>query len=365
MKITWNDVDQRKVLSLIQRKDENILAAEAFLNFLQNDAYSISKAKVIKKAMKHHVSEKQAVLMLIQEKIQKYGFSLDDVYFQGIKKLDASTYTSNPYYQHIHTLPKQAKQWELSEESYHPYQVFDYQEVRIQNPDFFEIPQLGYFDKPFSYLAVLEKDTVWMSITPNEIETMQVAIDKVEGHVVCFGLGLGYFAYMASLKPTVKHITIVEKDPHVISLFMHDLLLQFDDKEKIEIVPSDAFIYAQQHMKKANADFAFVDLWHDPLDGLPMYLAMKSFEKDAPNTRFFYWIESSMLTMLRRAIVTLVEEQLQGFGEMPQRPVQNPIDGILNRLSKYLKDYPLSTYDELVVLLQESTLQRIARELSQ
>jgi hypothetical protein len=69
--------------------------------------------------------------------------------------------------------------------------------------------------------------------------------------------------------------------------------------------------------------------------------------------------------MLRRAIVTLVEEQLQGFGEMPQRPVQNPIDGILNRLSKYLKDYPLSTYDELVVLLQESTLQRIARELSQ
>jgi hypothetical protein len=26
MKITWNDADQRKVLSLIQRKDENILA---------------------------------------------------------------------------------------------------------------------------------------------------------------------------------------------------------------------------------------------------------------------------------------------------------------------------------------------------
>jgi hypothetical protein len=365
MKITWNDADQRKVLSLIQRKDENILAAEAFLCFLQNDAYSISKAKVIKKAMKHKVSDEQALGMLMKESIQKYGFSLDEVYFQGIKKLDASTYTTNPYYQHIHALPKQAKQWKLSEESYCPYQVFDYQEVRLQNPGFIEIPQLGYFDKPFSYLAVLENDTVWMSITPNEIETMQIAINEVEGHVVCYGLGLGYFAYMASLKPTVKCVTIVEKDPHVIALFTHDLLPQFDDKDKIEIVLSDAFTYAQHQLKEANADFAFVDLWHDPLDGLPMYLTMKSYENDAPNTRFLYWIESSMFTMLRRAIVTLVEEQLQGFGEMPQRPVQNPIDGILNRLSKYLKDYPLSTYDELVVLLQEHTLQKIAKELSQ
>jgi len=92
---------------------------------------------------------------------------------------------------------------------------------------------------------------------------------------------------------------------------------------------------------------------------------MKSFEKDAPNTRFFYGIEPFMLTLLRGAILPLFEEQQQGFGEIPQRPVHNPIDGILNRLSKYLKDYPLSTYDELVVLLQESTLQRIARELSQ
>lgn len=34
-----------------------------------------------------------------------------------------------------------------------------------------------------------------MTITPNEIAAMQAALEEVEGKVVTFGLGLGYFAH--------------------------------------------------------------------------------------------------------------------------------------------------------------------------
>ena len=83
-----------------------------------------------------------------------------------------------------------------------------------------------------------------MLITPNEINTMQPVIDNVSGNVVTFGLGLGYFAYMCSIKNNVNGITIVEKDKNVIELFEKYILPQFEYKDKIKIVNSDAFDFA-------------------------------------------------------------------------------------------------------------------------
>ena len=51
-----------------------------------------------------------------------------------------------------------------------------------------------------------------MSIIPNEIETMKEAIETVKGNVLVYGLGLGYFPYMISLKNDVNKITIIEKE---------------------------------------------------------------------------------------------------------------------------------------------------------
>ena len=58
-----------------------------------------------------------------------------------------------------------------------------------------------------------------MSITPNEIETMEEAVKAATGKVIVYGLGLGYYPYMISLKDEVKEIVIVENDIKIINLF--------------------------------------------------------------------------------------------------------------------------------------------------
>ena len=138
-----------------------------------------------------------------------------------------------------------------------------------------------------------------MTVTPNEIETMAIPLEKAHGNIAVFGLGLGYYAYMVSEKKNVSHITIIERDKDAISLFREYLLPQFPNKNKICIVQADAFDYLNLEMKKESVDFAFVDLWHDVSDGLPLYLRLRKMEAAFPNTEFQYWIEPSMLIFLR------------------------------------------------------------------
>lgn len=130
-------------------------------------------------------------------------------------------------------------------------------------------------------------------ITPNEIETMKEPIKAATGRVVTYGLGLGYFAFMAALKPDVKSVTVIELDPAVIRLFQKYVLPKFSklQQEKIQIVQANAFEWAE-HLTKDDADFVFADTWHDPSDGVFMYGMFKSMEK--PGITYRYWIEDTL-----------------------------------------------------------------------
>ena len=126
---------------------------------------------------------------------------------------------------------------------------------------------------------------------------MAPALSQVRGRVAVMGLGLGYFAFMASEKNDVRAVTVVERDADVIALFERHLLPQFAHREKVRLVRADAFDLAQAGLD--GFDCAFVDLWHDVSDGAPMYLRMKALEARSPGVRFFYWIETSIRCFLR------------------------------------------------------------------
>lgn len=108
--------------------------------------------------------------------------------------------------------------------------------------------------------AILENNRIWMTITPNEIETMKEAVDQAFGNVLAYGLGLGYYAYMTSGKDHVESVTVVEMNDDVIKLFTTYVVPQFKNAHKIKIIKADAFEYAQKHMSKENYDFVFTDL---------------------------------------------------------------------------------------------------------
>ena len=167
-----------------------------------------------------------------------------------------------------------------------------YKDIIIDPNNFAEQSQLGFFEKPFKYLTIAQKNNIWMCITPHEIETMDQSIKEASGNVAVFGLGLGYYPYMISRKDDVKKITIIEKDINAINLFNQYILPQFEFKDKIEVVQADAFKYAKE-MSSDKINYAFVDLWHNVDDGLPLYLQMNAIEHNIKNITFSYWIEDS------------------------------------------------------------------------
>ncbi|MFD2702654.1 hypothetical protein ACFSVM_19565 [Paenibacillus shunpengii] len=227
-----------------------------------------------------------------------YHKELFDQYFTRMThKLDVSEYDNNPYYKNIEIPNVQIGNSRLKYERYKPYEGFVCNDI-IRTEEGRQLPQIGFFDEEFRFPAVLENDRIWMTITPNEIETMKEPVEAAFGHVLTFGLGLGYYAYMVSIKDNVSSVTIVEANEHVIRLFKKHILPQFAQGHKIYIIQADAFEYAERELSSGAYDYVFTDLWHDVSDGAELYLRMKSYEQHSPETVFSYWIEKSILCYL-------------------------------------------------------------------
>ena len=209
------------------------------------------------------------------------------------KRLEISTYLSDPYYRSIRFPEGKCGKWTFENMRCKAYQAFVYDDPKCLT-DGRIIPQIGFFDTDYLYPAVLENGREWMTLLPNETNTTKPALEASCGKVLTFGLGLGYFAYMASLKDTVSSVTVVERSPEVIELFKEFILPQFPDPGKIKIIESDAFDYARDHMAEGRFDTVFTDLWHDPADGCELYLRMKEYEYLLPNAKFVYWVEETL-----------------------------------------------------------------------
>ncbi len=205
-------------------------------------------------------------------------------------KLNPENYRNNPYYRDI-TIPEASSgKYRLLHEIYMPFEAFVWKSTIVDHVGR-NIPQIGFFTEEFRFPALCHDEIEWMAVKPNEIETMSQHIHGAHGRVVTFGLGLGYFPYLASLKDDVTEITIVEIDETIIHLFEKYILPQFKTRDKIRIVHDDAFHYLKTSMPHEQYDTAFADIWHDEADGAPLYRQFKSLERNFPETVFHYWIE--------------------------------------------------------------------------
>jgi hypothetical protein len=286
-----------------QIKEDNYKVFALLGNYLNNAPDFITKEEM-DEIVTDGVSSKYALAVILAA---AFGLDVIDVvddrdlfnnYFtKMIHRLDASVYYNNPYYKNIKIPTVKIGNSELKYEKYKPFEGFVCDDI-TRTKEGRQIPQIGFFETEFSFPAILENDRIWMTITPNEIETMKDAVEQAFGHVLVFGLGLGYYAYMVSEKDQVESITIVEKNEDVIHLITKHVLPQFKNAQKVNIVQADAYDYAQKNIQDGKYDFVFTDLWHDVSDGIDMYLKMKEYEKQSPNTIFSYWIEKSILCYL-------------------------------------------------------------------
>lgn len=226
---------------------------------------------------------------------------LERQYFQtGLHCLRTEDYRSDAYLQTIRFPAQKRDRWEFCTHAYAPFEPFACSHP-VVTPDLREIPQIGYFTEEYVFPAVLENGVEWMTVTPNEVETMKEPIRNAHGRVLTLGLGLGYYAFHVLQKPDVTHLTVIERDPGAVSLFCDFLLPQFPHTEKLEIVTADAFDFMKN--PRQQFDSVFCDLWHDASDGLELYLRLRRLERAAaPQTPYSYWIEPSLLSALRRMV---------------------------------------------------------------
>ena len=336
------------IKNLIDTNNINMNIADMLMSsFMYTD---IINPDEVKQYIKEGYEENEAVFNTLCDSL---GFEKDDEVLReyvlsNLKKLNQNDYSNNQYVKAIKQSGKYGK-YALRYIDYQPYQLFAYDDIKLNG--YKEYSQIGYFDQRFSYLALTEGNNIWMSLNPNEIETMKPYINKGKGRVLVLGLGMGYVPFMLSLKNCVSKVTIVEKDPEIINLFNRMIYPFFPNKEKIEIIKSDAIEFARKAQKEATYDYIFADLWHDPEDGLPLYVALKKI-----NQNIDCWLGVSMRALLRRCMITLVEETLNGAKEEDYRFAKTYTDKVINTFYQKTKNLSIERLDDLDQLLNDETL---------
>ena len=244
------------------------------------------------------VSEEEAFAILLAE-----GMGVDTVaernffnsyFIPSIKKLDLKDFYDDPYYRTVKFENRKIDDVELKNLSYAAYQGFVRDDF-LYFDDERVVAQIGFFDGEYRYPAVLKGGVEWMTLLPNEINSQKKYIGEAFGNVLCYGLGLGYYAFMTALKKEVASVTVVDIDEAVIGLFESVILPQFPAavREKIKIICADAFEFAK-NLSDGEFDYIYADIWRDCGDGAPLYKKFKELERFSPSSKFGYWIEDSI-----------------------------------------------------------------------
>lgn len=284
------------------------------------------------------------VMSVIQESIgdprQISSAVLDEIFKNG-HVFHQGELESNPYYQNIHFDNQKSGRFDLSMASFRKYELFMYDTPK----DRFQgvmIPAIGTIDHRFKFPNIRENGAAWMSITPNEIYTMQKPIEEATGNVLTLGCGMGYFAYMTAIKEDVSHVTIIEKQPEVIELFNAYILPQFSCKDKITVIQADAFDY-MENLADGKYDYCFVDIWKGNTDTVP-YLKMKKLCSRFKDTTLSYWIEDALMATIIGFVYMIILEEFYKNQNMAAPSVDMPEDEAykLSFLKELLQDAEIS-----------------------
>lgn len=294
------------------------------LNVTDNQAYIASIAAGLMKAEGYYIPE--PVLQLIAKHSVVH---------------DKSLITDNPYFQTVH-IDKKYKQGNfiLRNRVCCRNEIMTYDCRRKSIFDENDCLYLGCFEEDISVPVLAQGDMTYMSITPNEIYTMQKDIDQATGRVLTLGLGLGYYAFMVARKPDVESVTVVELSDDVIDLYNNYIATQFPEevRNKIHIIHSDAYNYLST-LEDGVFDYCFADIWVGPSE-LGLYLKMCRYAK-FKQMKMGYWIEQTMIGILYQMIFTYLSFMIQ------YKIKGGSLNEAMGMLKAMFKDYKSPNNDEI------------------
>ena len=343
--------------SLYESETADALLNDVFFRFKEKELKSLESCGDIQNGYRQ-----MAIRNMDQEQKEAYasvqvGYGLD-----SFDEIDPESLLGNPYYKALSSLKGTKKgKSEFLVKGIPAHSLFVYDEVKTDPANFLaSYSPVGYFKKPFPYPCIDREGRTWMSIIPHEANTMAKAIEKAHGNVLTYGCGLGYFAFMASIKEGVDSVTILESDPNALALFRDVLLPLFPKKEKINLIQGNALKFSLEEGQKPY-DYLFVDIYHDAEDGLPLYIELRKREEIALEAD--YWIEEAILAYFRRHLISYVLEQADGYGDEAYKGYENFSERLLCSLHRHYKHAKIETAEELLSLLSSDNLRELAQRI--
>ncbi len=306
-----------------------------------------------------YTDDKMMLLLLVESMIAPHLSENPEIfnfYMNAISEecriFDVKEFMANPYIKNIEFHEEHQGDYELLYHEFMPYEVDIYSPPKRLPQIHIDIPRISCFTHTLKYPAIDQTSikSTWMSVSPNEVYTMADAISNARGKVLTLGCGMGYFAYMASLKDEVESVTIVEIEQDVIDLFENHILPQFQRKDKIFIIKADAIEYMRE-LTDGEFDYCFADIWIG-IEDLAPYFSIKEIGRKLRKTRIDYWIEESFAIYLSQFVWI---EILKTFSkaihaEIPDAsntPVEANEERVYDYVHRLLKKIEITTPDQI------------------
>lgn len=157
----------------------------------------------------------------------------------------------------------------------------------------------------FPYIRLKKAgEGIMMSDTPMERNTNRDFIQKANGDVIIFGLGLGLVILPLLKKENVKSILVVELYQDLIDM-VEPILKKHDTENKLKVIQGDCFDIHNSIPKEKKFDVVYGDIWISICTD--NYEEMKTLTKnwknrinrDNPNAFIDHWLKD----YLKREIV--------------------------------------------------------------
>ena len=259
----------------------------------------------------------------------------DDIKSLFIEKKD---YINNPYLQNINFKDVKLKDFSYETVTIEKGYLFNIDEIQDdKNKELNDYMILRAYKQDTDMMFLKQGKQEWMMASISEFRTNDPYAKKAHGNIITFGLGIGYFVYMASLNENVKSITVIEKSKEVIELF-NQIKDQFPNKD-INIINGDAFDYFnQQYLKQF--DYIYVDIYQNNIDGRIMIEKLLE-QYLPPYDKCNFWIENSCLSIVKSLIFIYYYEQVY---KTKIKIEKNNIK-LMNKVRYYLDNLDLNVND--------------------
>ncbi len=276
----------------------------------------------------------------------------DDIKSLFIEKKD---YINNPYLKNISFKDIKLKDFSYETVTIEKGYLFNIDEIQDdKNKELNDYMILRAYKQDTDMMFLKQGKQEWMMASISEFRTNDPYAKKAHGNIITFGLGIGYFIYMASLNENVKSITVIERSKEVIELF-DQIKDQFPNK-KIDIINGDAFDYFNERCLK-QFDYIYVDIYQNNVDGRIMIEKLLE-QYLPPYDSCNFWIENSCLSIVKSLIFIYYYEQVY---KTKIKIEKNNIK-LMNKVRWYLDNLDLNVND-VEILKQIMYNKQLIREI--